>query len=72
MTGCTYNLECTSSSASAIYIISNPNTNVTVIAENNTINAVAATTGVDNIRFIYSYENTTVNETGTVKTGIAI
>ena len=71
MTGCTFNLECTSSSASAIYITPNSNTNVTVTAENNTINAVAATTGVDNIKFIRSYSNTTVNETGTVKKGIA-
>jgi hypothetical protein len=66
MTGCTFNLECTDSSASAIFIGHFPSTNVTVTAENNTINAVAATTGVANIRFIYSYDNTTVNETGTV------
>jgi hypothetical protein len=72
MTGCTFNLDCTSSSASAIYITNNPNTNVTVTAENNTINAVAAKTGVANIKFIRSYDNSTVNETGTVKTGIAI
>lgn len=72
MTGCTFNLDCTDTSASAIFISHVSSTNVTVTAENNTINAVAATTGVDNIRFIYSYENTTVNETGTVKTGIAI
>jgi hypothetical protein len=71
MTGCTFNLKCTSSSASAIDITFNPTTSVTVTAENNTINAVAATTGVDNIKFIRSYDNTTVYETGTVKTGIA-
>jgi hypothetical protein len=71
MTGCTFNLDCTSTSASAIFISHVPSTNVTVTAENNTINAVAATTGVDNIKFIRSYANTTVNETGTVKTGIA-
>ena len=72
MTGCTFNLDCTDTSASAIFISHVSSTNVTVTAENNTINAVAATTGVANIKFIYSYENTTVNETGTVKTGIAI
>jgi ApbE superfamily uncharacterized protein (UPF0280 family) len=43
VTGCTFNLTCTSSSASAISVSNNPSTAVTVIAENNTINAVAAT-----------------------------
>ena len=84
---CTFNLQCTSSTASAISVNSSTSTVVTVNAENNTINAVAATptdssvTGVDvvkvngtpaNIKFI-SYLGTvsTMNETGTVKTGIA-
>jgi hypothetical protein len=71
MTGCTFNLECTDSSASAIFIGHFSSTNVTVTAENNTINAVAATTGVDNIKFIRSYDNSTVIENGTEKTGIA-
>jgi len=90
MTGCTFNLECTSSTASAISVSSSTSTSVTVTAENNTINAVAATpytydaskgeteahnvkvNGTPaNIKFISSYANTTVNETGTVKTGIA-
>ncbi len=43
MTGCTFNLECTSSTASAISVSSSSSTSVTVTAENNTINAVAAT-----------------------------
>ena len=90
MSGCTFNLTCTSSSASAISVTSNPTTSVTVTAENNTINAVAATpytydaskgeTEVhnikvigtpNNIKFISFDSNTTVNESGTVKTGIA-
>ncbi len=84
--GCTFNLECTSSTASAISVSSSSSTEVTVIAENNTINATAATptdssvTGVDvvkvngtpaNIKFISAYANCTITETGTVKTGIA-
>ena len=85
--GCTFNLECTSSTASAISVSSSSSTVVTVNAQNNKINAVAATptdssvTGVDvvkvngtpaNIKFI-SYLGTvsTMNETGTIKTGIA-
>lgn len=43
VTGCTFNLTCTSSTASAISVSSSNSTAVTVIAENNTINAVAAT-----------------------------
>lgn len=85
--GCTFNLECTSSLASAIDVTNNPSTAVTVTAENNTINAVAATptdssvTGVDvvkvngtpaNIKFIsISGTTSSATETGTVKTGIA-
>ena len=87
---CTFNLECTSSSAAAICVSPSNSTAVTIIAENNTINAVAATpythdaaageTAVDNIKvygtpanikFISSYENTTITEKNTVKTGIA-
>lgn len=41
--GCTFNLTCTSSSASAISVSPSSSTTVTVTAENNTINAVAAT-----------------------------
>ena len=86
---CTFNLECTSSSAAAICVSPSNSTAVTIIADNNTINAVAATphtfdatageTEVDNIKvygtpanikFISSYDNTTVTETNTVKTGI--
>ena len=85
MKNCTFNLECTSSTASAISVSPSSSTTVTINAENNTINATAATptdssvTGVDvvkvngtpqNIKFISSYSNTTVTETGTVKTGI--
>ena len=40
---CTFNLECTSSTASAISVSSSTSTVVTVTAENNTLNAVAAT-----------------------------
>lgn len=43
MTGCTFNLTCTSSTASAISVSSSSSTSVTVTAENNTFNAVAAT-----------------------------
>ena len=84
--GCTFNLECTSSTASAISVSSSSSTTVTVNAENNTINATAATpSGVDgtveqvkvngtpkDIKFISaSTTNTTINETNTTKTGIA-
>jgi len=58
--GCTFNLECTTSSASAIEVTNNPSTAVTVTAENNKINATAATphtydpaageTEVDNVK----------------------
>ena len=41
--GCTFNLECTSSTASAISVNSSSSTAITVVAENNTINAKAAT-----------------------------
>ncbi|MBR6760178.1 MAG: hypothetical protein IKM03_07365 [Alistipes sp.] len=90
MTDCTFNLTCTSSTASAVSVSSSSSTSVTVTATNNTINAVAATpytfdaskgeTEVHNvkvngtpanIKFISYYANTTVNETGTTKTGIA-
>ena len=86
MIGCTFNLECTSSTASAISVSPSSSTSVTVNAEGNTINATVATptdssvTGVDvvkvngtpnSIKFISAYANTTVNEAGTVKTGIA-
>lgn len=87
VTGCTFNLECTSSTASAISISSSTSTTMTVIAKNNTINAVAATatgadvTGVDvvkvngtpaNIKLISCLgTSSTVTETGTIKTGIA-
>lgn len=43
VTGCTFNLECTSSTASAISVSSSTSTVVEVVANNNTINAVAAT-----------------------------
>lgn len=43
VTGCTFNLECTSSTASAISISSSSSTIVDVTATNNTFNAVAAT-----------------------------
>ena len=43
MTGCTFNLECTSSTASAISISSSSSTEVTLVAEGNTLNATAAT-----------------------------
>ena len=83
---CTFNLKCTSSTASAISISPSTSTNVTVNAENNTINATAATptdssvTGVDvikvngtpaGIKFISAYANSTINESDTTKTGIA-
>ncbi|MBR2377324.1 MAG: hypothetical protein IKA85_06130 [Clostridia bacterium] len=41
--GCTFNITATSSSASAISVSSSSSTEITVNAENNTINAVAAT-----------------------------
>jgi len=41
--GCTFNLVCTSSTASAISVSSSSSTAVTVTAENNVFNAVAAT-----------------------------
>ncbi|MBO5364487.1 MAG: hypothetical protein J6A56_03375 [Clostridia bacterium] len=89
--GCTFNLTCTSSSASAISVSSSTSTAVIVNATNNTINAVAATPytydaskGEDqtynvkvngtpaNIKFIsISGTTSSVNESGTVKTGIA-
>lgn len=40
---CIFNLECTSSTASAVSVSSSSSTNVTVTAVNNTLNAVAAT-----------------------------
>ncbi len=88
--GCTFNLEATSSTASAISVSSSTSTSITLNAENNTINATAATpytydaargeTEEDNIKvngtpanikFISAYENTTVTEINTTKTGIA-
>ncbi len=84
--GCTFNIEATSSTASAISVSSSSSTTVTVNAKDNTFNVVAATptdssvTGVDvikvngtpaNVKFISAYENTTVNEENTTKTGIA-
>ena len=85
VTGCTFNLECTSSSASAISVSPSSSTVIELIASNNTINATAATaSGVDGtveqvkvngtpaeIEFISSATNCTVTETDTVKTGIA-
>lgn len=79
-------LTCTSKTASAISVSPSTSTSVVITAENNTINAVAATaSGVDgtveqvkvngtpkDIKFISYYSNTTVTETGTTKTGIAI
>lgn len=84
--GCTFNIEATSSTASAISVSPSSSTTVTVNAKDNTFNVVAATptdssvTGVDvikvngtpaNVKFISAYENTTVNEENTTKTGIA-
>lgn len=43
MEGCIFNLECTSSSASAVSVSSSSSTAVKVTATNNTINATAAT-----------------------------
>ena len=43
MTGCTFNLTCTSSTASAISVSPSNSTSVIVTAENNTLNAFAAT-----------------------------
>ena len=43
LTGCTFNLECTSSTASAVSVSPSSSTSVTINAENNTINATAAT-----------------------------
>lgn len=90
LTGCVFNLECTSSTASAVSVSPSTSTSVVVNATDNTLNAVAATpytydpskgeTEVHtvkvngtpkDIKFISAYANTTVNETGTVKTGIA-
>ena len=90
LTGCVFNLECTSSTASAVSVSPSTSTSVVVNATDNTLNAVAATpytfdpskgeTEVHtvkvngtpkDIQFISAYANTTVNETGTVKTGIA-
>lgn len=90
MTGCTFNLECTSSTASAVSISPSSSTEVTLVADGNTLNAKAATpytydashgeTEADNvkvngtpknIKFISAYENATVTETNTIKTGIA-
>ncbi len=80
-------LTCTSGTASAISVSPSSSTSVVITAENNTINAVAATaSGVAGtveqvkvygtpakIKFIsYDNNNTTVTETGTTKTGIAI
>ena len=56
VTGCTFNLECTSSTASAISVSPSTSTAVTVIADNNTLNATVATptdssvTGVDVVK----------------------
>ena len=88
---CTFNLECTSSVASAISVSPSSSTSVVLTATNNTLNAVAATpytydaskgeteahnvkvNGTPaNIKFISAYDNTTVTETGTVKSGIAL
>lgn len=88
--GCTFNLECTSSTASAISVSSSTSTDISVTAENNTINATAAApythdeskgetnvhdvkvNGTPNsIKFISAYDNTTIIETGTIKSGIA-
>lgn len=82
---CTFNLECTSASASAIAVSPSSSTEVTIVAENNTINATAAIASGEsgtveqvkvhgtpaNIKFISAYENTTITEINTVKTGIA-
>ena len=82
---CTFNLECTSASASAIAVSPSSSTEVTIVAENNTINATAAVASGENgtveqikvhgtpanIKFISAYGNTTVTETNTTKTGIA-
>ena len=87
---CTFNLECTSGTASAISVSPSSSTSVVLTATNNTLNAVAATpytydaskgeteahnvkvNGTPaNIKFISAYANTTVTETGTVKSGIA-
>ena len=85
--GCTFNLEVTSSSASAIAISPSTSTKITLNATNNTINAKVATptdssvTGVDvikvngtpnNIKLISAYENSTVTESGTKVSGIAV
>lgn len=43
LTGCTFNLKCTSSTASAVSVNSSSSTSVTINAENNIINAYAAT-----------------------------
>ena len=43
VTGCTFNLKCTSSTASAVSISPSTSTSVVVNASNNTFNAVAAT-----------------------------
>lgn len=43
LTNCTFNLECTSSFASAVSVSSSTSTAVTVTAKNNTLNATAAT-----------------------------
>lgn len=84
--GCTFDLTCTSSSASAIGVTNNSSTSVIVVAENNTFNAVAATPSgaagtveqvkvygtPNNVKFISADDvNTTVTETGTTKSGIA-
>lgn len=85
--GCTFNLECTSSTASAISVSPSSSTSVVVNAKDNTINATAATptdssvTGVDvvkvngtpaNIKFVsISGTTSSVNEENTTKTGIA-
>ena len=89
---CTFNLECTSSSASAISVSSSSSTIVTLTAENNTLNAVAATpytydpakgeTEVHNVKVLGTPKNiklistyggpSTIIETGTVKSGIAL
>jgi hypothetical protein len=87
---CIFNLECTSSVASAISVSSSSSTSVVLTATNNTFNAVAATpytfdaskgeteahnvkvNGTPaNIKFISAYDNATVTETGTTKSGIA-
>ncbi len=76
---CTFNIKATSSSATAINITTNNNTEVTLIAEGNTFNAeVASGAGVtvngsfSSIDVIKYGTNTTANITNTTMTGIAV